>query len=76
MSEHAFVQLVRLHRLNGILHEAFYLPPYLLSDEAALLDTTLNVSLYIPLTNSLINNYIDKILVTTVAAVVDNVRCI
>ena len=70
VSEHAFVQLVRLHRLNGILHEAFYLAPYLSSDEAVLLDTALNVILYMPLTDFLINNYIDKILVTAVAAVV------
>ena len=70
------LSLTSLHRLNGILHEAFYLPPYLLSDEAALLDTALNVSLYMPLTDSSINTYIDEILVTAVAAVVDNVRCI
>ena len=32
--------------LDAALHEAFYLPPYISSDEAASLDAALNVGLY------------------------------
>ena len=44
------------------LLEAFYMPPYFSSDEEASLDANLQIALYVPSTDSSLNNVIDELL--------------